>query len=251
MNDDRSIIVECDPDGVGRITFNRPERRNAFDAAQWDRLGDALKHLASERGLRCLVVSGRERAFAAGGDLATMLSELDADGAARFRERIHRCLNTLYNFPVPTIAKVNGPAIGGGLEVAIACDLRIGARGVKFGMPAARFGMVMARSDFARLATIVGVDRARFMAISAEILDDETALRCGLLHWLVDTAELDNASAKLASRICGIDPAAARWFRQAARALELGESLEPLAPFENTCLDRHEFRNRVQEFLSR
>jgi enoyl-CoA hydratase/carnithine racemase len=243
--------VEIDAAGVGRITFNRPKERNALDAAQWDRLGDALETLAGEGTLRCLVVGGRDRAFAAGGDLTSMLAELDAHGAERFRQRIHRCLQALYAFPVPTIAKINGPAIGGGLEIAIACDVRIGARGIRFGMPAARFGMVMARDDFTRLAAIVGVDRARFLTLTAEIVDDAEALGIGLVHRLVDADSLDKTVEGWVNRILDIEPEAASWFRRAAGMIERGEQLGPLQPFENACLERREFRDRVRSFIGR
>src|SRR5260221_10336391 len=164
MTDVESLLIDRRSDGVATITLNRPNLRNALDAEQWERLTEAIVRLDADQSLRCLMITGAGDTFAAGGDLKSMRAELDsARGPAKFRDRIHHCLDALYRFHTPTIARVNGPAIGGGLELAIACDIRIVSESVRFAMPAARFGMVMAYADFARLAGIVGVDRARFL----------------------------------------------------------------------------------------
>lgn len=250
MATDDPLLVEVRDGDIGWITFNRPAQRNALDSEQWDRLHDALQRLAVEPALRCLVLTGAEEAFAAGGDLKRLLAELDrADGAATFRHRLHRCFDGLYKFPRPTIARINGAAIGGGLELAIACDIRIAVRSAKWGMPAARFGMVMAASDFERLASIVGIDRARFLAITAEIIGGEEAYRIGLVHELADIDHLDAAVARWVGRLRGMEPEALAWFRQAALRLQRGEDLSPLLPFEEACLNRAVFRQRVEEFI--
>lgn len=252
MTGDDPLIVDVDADGIARIVLNRPAQRNALDAEQWQRLGDALDRLAADGSVRCLIVTGRNRAFASGGDLGTLLNEIDQkDGAARFRERLHRAFEGLYKFPAPTIAQVNGPAIGGGLELAIACDLRIAVSNAKFGMPAARFGMVMARAEFARLASIVGIDRARLLAITARIVEAQEALQLGLVHRLAEPEELEGETVSTARELCEMDPAAVSWFRQAALHMERGSDLSPLADFEEECLVRPEFRSRVEAFLKR
>ena len=246
------LVVERRPDGVASITFNRPKLRNALDADQWDNLALALSTLQADESVKCVVLTGAGEVFAAGGDLKSLLAELaDADGPTRFRERIHRSLRALYEFRVPTIAKVNGPAIGGGLELAIACDIRIASESARFAMPAARFGMVMARHDFARLASIVGIDRARFLAMTGEIIDGKEAFRIGLVHQVTAPAELDGTTERMTRRILGMEPEAIAWFRRAATSLETGRDLEPLRDFEETCLRRDEFRRRVEEFMRR
>jgi enoyl-CoA hydratase/carnithine racemase len=250
MQSDEPLLVEVRDGGAAWITINRPEQRNALDAEQWDRLAAALARLAGDSAVRCLVITGAKEAFAAGGDLKRLLAELDApDGPATFRDRIHRCFDGLCSFPRPTIARVNGAAIGGGLELAIACDIRIAVQSAKWGMPAARFGMVMAATDFTRLASIVGIDRARFLAITADVMDGEDAHRIGLAHELVAAADLDSATERWTRRICGMEPEAVAWFRRAALTLEKGDKLASLGAFEEDCLRRPEFRRRVEEFL--
>lgn len=250
MTDAEALLVECRNDGVATITFNRPTLRNALDADQWDRLAETLARLDGESGVKCLVITGAGEVFAAGGDLKSLLSELASEGGpARFRSRIHRCMNALYRFHAPTIAKVNGPAIGGGLELAIACDIRIASEAARFAMPAARFGMVMAFADFARLASILGIDRARFLAITGEVIDGAEAYRVGLVHQLLAAAELDTAVDRLVRRMIGMESESVAWFRRAAGTLELGEDPTPLRAFEEACLARDEFRRRVEAFM--
>ena len=250
MRADEPLLVEVRDEGAAWITFNRPDQRNALDAEQWDRLAAALSRLAGDSAVRCLVVTGAKDAFVAGGDLKRLLNEIDApNGPSAFRERIHRCFDALCSFPRPTIARVNGAAIGGGLELAVACDIRIAVQSAKWGIPAARFGMVMAAPDFTRLASIVGIDRARFLAITADVIAGEEAHRIGLVHELVAANDLDSAIERWVRRICGMEPEAVSWFRQAALGLEKSADLESLRPFEEECLRRPEFRRRVEEFL--
>jgi enoyl-CoA hydratase/carnithine racemase len=252
MPEDEPLIVEVRDDGVAWIRFNRPDYRNALDADQWDRLARALGELADNRAVRCLVITGADQVFAAGGDLKRLLNELDEPGGPKaFRDRIHRCLDALYSFPRPTIARVNGAAIGGGLELAIACDIRIAVQSAKWGMPAARFGMVMAVTDFKRLASVVGIDRARFLAITADVISGEEAHRIGLVHELVAEADLGSATERWVGRICKMEPEAVEWFRRAGRALESGDDLGPLKAFEEECLRRLEFRGRVEAFIAK
>lgn len=245
------LLTEISETGVAVVTFNRPELRNAIDAAQWDRLGDRLDELAANAAVRCLAMRGNGGSFAAGGDLKTLLKELETiEGVRAFRARIGRCLSALRRFPRPTIAYVDGPAIGGGLEIAVSCDIRIASPAAKFGMPAARFGMVMAREDFIRLASVVGVDRARFLAITTEVIDAATAHAIGLVHEIAPSGGIE-ALAKWTRRMLAIEPEALAWFRNAALALEQRADLADLAALEEECLMRPEFRRRVEDFLKR
>ena len=250
MTGSDALLVSRRDDGAAIVTLNRPSLRNALDADQWERLAGALAELDSDPAVRCLVITGAGDIFAAGGDLKSMLAELGTPGGpAKFRQRIHHCLGALYRFRAPTIAQVNGPAIGGGLELAAACDIRIASVAARFAMPAARFGMVMAYADFARLAGILGVDRARYLALTGDIIDAAEGYRIGLVHQVVPAGELGDATEKLVRRILGMEPEAVAWFRRAAATLSAGSDPTPLLPFEDACLTRAEFRDRVEAFM--
>ncbi len=250
MNSSPPLTQSIDENGVARLTFNRPGQRNALDASLWESLGHRLEQLAFNPDVRCLVITGAGEAFAAGGDLKTLLAELKDEAAAKaFRARLHRCFEAICHFPHPTIAAVNGPAIGGGLEIAISCDIRVAARTVRFGMPAARFGMVMAQADFARLANIVGIDRARFLTMTGEVIDADEGFRIGLVHELADSEKLEAAVARWQKRLAAMEPQAVRWFRKVSWAMEATPEQSELATFETDCLVRPELRRRIEEFL--
>lgn len=249
-----AIVVEQLDEGITQVVLNRPDRRNALDAAQWEALTGELDALATSDKVACLVVTGAGSAFASGGDIDRFLDEVAApDGPRAFRERVHACLAALAAFPAPTIAKVNGPAIGGGMELATACDVRIAARRAAFAIPAVAFGMVMALPDFLRLAATVGVDQARYLTMTGASIDADEAYRIGLVHQVVDTADLDGAAAKVARRLSGVGRDAALWFRRAAETAmgPPGPDLTPLRLFEQECLTSDEFRARVSAFLER
>ncbi len=239
-------------DDVVTIVLDRPERRNALDADLWETLAEALRAVASDRSVRCLVLTGSGTAFASGGDLKKLLAELsERDGPRRFRERIQACFDVLYEFPVPTVARVNGPAIGGGLELSVACDLRVASREARFGMPAVRFGMVMACADLVRLAAVVGPGQARRLVLTGEVISAEEAYRIGLVHVRADVGDLDRATERVVKQLTGAEPKAVSWSRRALDRVVLGGDTTDLVAFEEECLTTAEFRRRVEEFLAR
>jgi enoyl-CoA hydratase/carnithine racemase len=246
-----AIAVSIDG-AVARVTLNRPERRNALDATMWEQLGESVEALRDRADLRCLVLTGAGGCFAAGGDLTSMLAELeDPEGPSRFRDRVERCTEGLATFPAPTVAMVNGPAVGGGLELAAACDVRVAAPTATFVMPAARFAIVMAASDFARLASIVGIDQARYLTITAQEVDAAEARRIGLVHILAGEGELEAATDRVTRRLMAMDAEAVAWFRRAARSLAARHDDPGLARHEVECLVGSEFQRRVDAFLAR
>ncbi len=239
-------------EGVATVAFNRPDQRNALDAEQWERLAAALQDIAADSTVRCLVLTGSGKAFASGGDLKRLLTEIDQPGGPRrFRERIHACFDALYHFPVPTVAKINGSAIGGGLELSVACDIRIASREAQFGMPAARFGMVMSYADLSRLAAVIGTDRARYLVLTGQVITAEEAYRIGLVHVVTEPGDLDEATSQTVRRLTGAESGAVRWFRRAIERIMANADPADLLGYEEECLTTPEFRRRVAEFISR
>jgi len=203
MNTYDNIVVEID-ENVARIALHRPKALNALSLDLKREIREALAELEADERIRCLVLTGSGTAFASGGDLKKLLAELsERDGPRRFRERIQACFDVLYEFPVPTVARVNGPAIGGGLELSVACDLRVASREARFGMPAVRFGMVMACADLVRLAAVVGPGQARRLVLTGEVISAEEAYRIGLLNRLVAHDQLLPTAIELGKLIAG------------------------------------------------
>lgn len=242
------VSVEPTGPGVWQVALDRPDKRNALDAALWTQLADVLQDLATNSDVACLVMTGTGSAFAAGGDIARFVEEVaEPGGPAAFRERIRRCLELLAGFPAPTVARVNGPAIGGGTEIALACDVRVASTSAVFSIPAARFAFVMAYPDFCRLAGAVGIDRARFLTMTGQRIDAMEAHRIGLVHAVAD--DLDGAVSRVTGDLVAVDRAAALWFRRAADAVASGAPSDRLRAFEEVCLRSDAFRSRVEAFL--
>jgi enoyl-CoA hydratase/carnithine racemase len=238
---------------VATIRIDRPERRNALDAEQWIAFGQALGEIGASPEIRVVVVTGSGTAFASGGDLSRFLTEVRTeDDAKKFRARLSSVFDRLADLPAVTIAKLNGPAIGGGLEIAIACDLRIASDAVKLGMPAARFAMTMARSDLERLVDAVGVANARWITLSGRVFDADEALRLGLVHTIVPAAQLDAATDDVIAGILESDADAIRWFHRSLRGIARDRPASvDLDEQEITSLLSPSFRERVAAFLER
>ena len=172
------MIHLSDRDGVGLLELDRPQRRNALDIAQCRRLVDAVGELLG-RGVRALVVTGAGSSFCSGADFG----EVHTDG---FRDALHAALHAVRAAPVPTVAAVNGPAIGAGTQLAIACDLRIADAGAVFGVPAAQLGVAVDPWTLHRLAQLAGGGTARAVALSCDRVDAGLAHARGLVDRLGD-----------------------------------------------------------------
>lgn len=234
--------------GDGRtITLDAPARRNALDGEMWDALARAVERAAGDRP-RFLELTGSGTAFCAGGDLKAMKREFsEANGPELFRRRMERCLGALYEFPAPTVARVQGAAVGGGLELALACDIRIVARSATFRMPAVRFGMVMAVPELRRLVSAVGAGWARVIVSTGMRVDADTAGRIGLAHHVVADVDLDETTRRVTSSLASMDPASVQWSLSAIARIAAGRPDEIARDFEVDCLRRPEFWKRIEE----
>ncbi|MEU0507894.1 enoyl-CoA hydratase/isomerase family protein [Amycolatopsis sp. NPDC006125] len=196
-------------DGVAVLALDRPHRRNALDRALLDGLPGVLSELNADDRVRALVITGRGGAFCAGGDL-DVLADLGAETPGEARARMAREFATarlLLEFRAPTVAAVDGAAVGAGMALALACDLRIGSPDAVFASPFIRMALVPDWGVTWLLARAAGQARATEIALSARKVGAEEALRIGLLDEIVP-APLDEAFAR-AQRLAEADPAAA------------------------------------------
>ena len=190
---------------VGLATIDRPERRNALNA---ELCGDLHAHLKSNPGLRAIVIGGAgDKAFCAGADLARRRDDvggLHHGGGDAFRPAFEELLDAIIAYPAPVVASVNGAALGAGLQLAVACDLRVASPGATFGVPAARLGIVLSAPNVARLAGLVGQAMARDLLLTARVLDVDEAERAGLVQRRAGDAF--RASRALAEELSGLAP---------------------------------------------
>lgn len=211
-----TLLVRKD-NQIATITINRPDKRNALNAMVRRELVAALDAVRADDAVRVIVITGAgERAFIAGADIGEFadrspLEQRAAMAGRRLFEEIAAC-------PKPTIAMINGYALGGGCEVALACDLRIAARSARLGQPEVKLGILPGGGGTQRLPRLVGFGRALRMIMTGELVTAEEAERIGLVDQVVDDAELAHRTAALARLLAGYSPVALRLIKDAVRA---------------------------------
>src|ERR1700757_546634 len=196
-------LLESMEDGVAWLTLNRPDRLNAFSPGMLEALGEALQHLGSDAEIGAIVVTGAGRGFCAGGDVKTMESRASQGFEERVEglRRMHQLPLLLRTLPKIVIAMVNGPAVGAGLGLAMACDLRIAGRSARFGTGFAGVGY---SGDFGgswSLTRLVGTAKARELYFLGDIIDAEAAYAIGLVSRIAEDDALHDMTAALARRI--------------------------------------------------
>ncbi|KMS79155.1 enoyl-CoA hydratase [Streptomyces leeuwenhoekii] len=178
-------LVHSVTDSVATVVIRNPAKRNAMTAAMWRALPPLLDELAADPAVRALVLTGADGTFCAGADIATLQgSAREAQGLAVVAEE------ALAAFPKPTLAAVRGHCVGGGAQLAAACDLRFAEEGALFGVTPARLGVVYSASATRRLVALVGPATAKYLLFSAELIDARRALRTGLVDEVVPEGEL-------------------------------------------------------------
>ncbi|HVB56353.1 MAG TPA: enoyl-CoA hydratase, partial [Candidatus Acidoferrales bacterium] len=205
-------------DGVGRITFNRPEARNAFTLSMYERLEEIVQQAQSDSYVRVLVLTGAgDKAFAAGTDISEFLAVSTAEDALNYEAKMDRILSALERSSVPTIAAIAGACTGGGATIAICCDLRIGAANTRFGIPIARtLGNCLSISNYARLVALLGPARVKDIIFTARLIEAKEAHAIGLLsEVLPDHASLMARTDELARTVASHAPLTLRATKEA------------------------------------
>jgi enoyl-CoA hydratase len=216
------IDVRVDQRGGGSfafLTIDNREKLNVLDRALMRELVAAVDELAALADLRALVVTGAgERAFVGGADIREMAS-LDRDSAKDFITLVHRACDCLRRLRVPVIARIDGFALGAGLEVAVSCDLRLASRRSKFGMPEVRVGLPSV-VEAALIPRLIGAGRARELLMLGRIVDAETALAWGLVERVAEPAALDAEVERILDALLAAGPHAVRAQKALMRAWE-------------------------------
>ena len=241
-------------DGVGRITFNRPEARNAFSFRMYDRFAEICKQAADDTSVKVLVLIGAtEKAFAAGTDISEFKNFSTAQHALDYEARINGLLDAFERIPIPTIAAIAGVCTGGGSTIAACCDLRIGAANARFGVPIGRtLGNCLSMANYVRLAALLGPARVKEIIFTARLIDASEARAIGLLsEVLPDYASQQIRADELARTVASQAPLTLRVTKQALRLIK-----EKMTPEEDrnmilTCYLSHDFREGLDAFLNK
>jgi len=222
-----NILFEKDG-AVGILKVNRPKSINALNPPTVREIAACLAEVQQDQSIRCLIITGEgDRAFVAGADIAAMVSMNALEGKA-FSALGLNTLRTLEELPIPVIAAVNGFALGGGTELALACDLIIASDKARFGQPEINLGVIPGFGGTQRLARRIGLPRARELIYSGDMIDAEAALRYGLANKVVPLTDLMSEAKALAHKLAAKPPVA---IQQAKTAINAGIDMD----LDNAC----------------
>ena len=244
---DGKLLVDEPADGVVRLTISNPSKRNALDHSILDAITATLTEMASwsdssgpvgaatsapGTDARCVVVTGAHGMFSAGYDIGEIpADEFEARAERLVAHPFTEAIDALEAFPFPTLAVLPGHTIGGGLELALACDLRVAEEGVLLGMPPAKLGLVYSHTGVRRFLDAIGAARTRELFLLGRYIDAPTALHWGLVNRVTTSAELDAVALELAAELAGNAPLAQTGNKRVIAALlssegELAEEVE-------------------------
>ena len=247
------ILVERQ-ERIATITFNRPDRMNAMDLAMWQGLGDAMATLSADDELRCVVLRGAGgKAFSAGADIEEFQRlRADANQAAAYGRVTHGAMRAVADSRHPTLAVIEGACVGGGLEIASVCDMRICGSGSRFGVPVNKLGLTMSYGELGGLVDLVGGATALEIVLEGRVFDAREALAKRLVNRVVDDADVLAEGEATARRIANGAPLVARWHKKFVRRLAQPSPLTPEEADEAyACFDTEDFRIGLQAFLSK
>ncbi len=235
------------------VTISRPERRNALDLAAWRALAEAFAELDQEDDVRCVVVRGAGRtAFAAGADISAFSIERTWDKSRAYGEAEMAGVNGVADCRHPTVALIYGACVGGGLEIAAACDTRICGVSSRFGVPINRLGLTMAHDELAFFIEAVGRSTAMELLLEGSVVDSAHALELGLVSRVVADDDVEAEAWATAARVAAGAPLVNRWHKKFARRLRdptpltEEERAEGYAAFET-----EDYRIGFQAFLNK
>ncbi|MGQ0547855.1 MAG: enoyl-CoA hydratase/isomerase family protein [Betaproteobacteria bacterium] len=241
-------------DGIARVTFNRPQARNALTFAMYERLAEVCGIANEDRSIRAMLLTGAgDKAFAAGTDISQFRAFDKPQDALDYEARIDRVLGALERCRVPTIAAIQGACTGGGAGIAVCCDLRIAAPGARFGFPVARtLGNCLSSGNYARLAALIGPARVKDMIFRARLVEADEALAIGLVGELVaEPAALMPRALELAQLVASHAPLTLQATKEALLRLRpampkgAGEDLILM------CYMSRDFREGMEAFLNK
>lgn len=227
-------IVYEKADGVATITLNRPEKLNAWDGKMLEEMQHAFREASSDRQVRVIVFTGRGRAFGVGADLAIFESIEDQVSFRALNRSVTDLFRSFELTEKPVLAAINGLCVGGGLELALSCDIRLASDQARFGFTEVNIGLIPGATGTARLPALIGPDKAKRLIFTAELIGAEEAERLGLVTEVVKDAELAERTRALAAKICEKAPLAVGMAKLVITK-SLSMDLDSLISYEAMC----------------
>jgi len=248
-------LVRAERQGeVARVTLDRPDKLNAVNNAMWDRLRELFGEIDADTSLRCVIIAGAgERAFSVGADISEFEQNRSSVEKARsYAKRTHAALDAIARCRHPVLAEIRGLCVGGGLELACCCDLRIAGESARFGIPVKRLGLVVAYSELQPLVDLIGPANAMEILLEGDVFGAQRAYDMGLVNRVVPDAGVRAEVEASAARICEGAPLVARWHKKFTRRLMQTEPLTAEEIDESyACFGTEDFRIGYQAFLAK
>jgi len=214
------VVLDRPAEAVARLTIANPDKRNALDHDILDALAETMPALDDGLETRCVILTGTGSVFSAGYDIGDIPEEVFAEQAERLvAHPFHRAIEAVESFPFPTVAALNGHALGGGLELALSCDLRIAAAGAKLGMPPAKLGLIYSHTGLMKFIDAVGPARTRELFLVGRNVSADRAEQIGLVNDVVEGEHLEQAAIDLACEIASNAPLSMKGNKEIIRQL--------------------------------
>jgi len=236
------------------VVLDRPEKLNALSVESWTQLARMMAELSRDETLRCIVLRGAgSSAFAAGADISEFpVVRAEAQQGRVYGDLIHAAMQSIGDCTHPTIAMIHGVCVGGGLEIALMCDLRIASDASRFGIPVNRLGLTMGYGELEGLLAVAGPATALEILLEGRVFDAQEALAKRLVHRIVPEASLETEVHASAARIAAGAPLVARWHKRFIRRLQLKQPLSEAEWAEGfDCFDSDDYREGLRAFLAR
>lgn len=251
------LVLDSPAEAVVRLRISNPERRNALDHEILDALAETLPRLDQGIETRCLLITGAPPVFSAGYDIASIPSEtFERDAEALVAHPFHAAMEALASHPWPTVAAINGHCIGGGLELAITCDLRICADGAKLGMPPVKLGLVYGHTGLRKFLDTVGLARTKELFLTGRNFEANRAAEIGLVNEVVSDEQLETAAVELAAEIAANAPLSMRGNKSAIDLLAASPILSTqqeagLIALRESCFASDDLREGIEAFAEK
>ena len=248
------LVLDRPAEAVARIRIDNPGKRNALDHEILDGLAELVPSLDEGITTRCLIITGTDGMFSSGYDIGDIPDEVFAEEAERLvAHPFSKAIEAVDRFPFPTIAAINGHALGGGLELAMSCDLRLAARGVKLGMPPAKLGLIYSHTGLLKFLDAVGPARTRELFFTGRNMDADRAEQIGLVNEVTEPDKVGEVAVALAAEVAGNAPLSLRGNKEIiGRLVNFGRLSEQeereLIDLRLSSFRSHDFREGVKAF---
>jgi enoyl-CoA hydratase/carnithine racemase len=251
------LRLDYPAEAVARLRIDNPAKRNALDHDVLDGIAAALPELDRGIEVRCVLITGEPPVFSAGYDIGSLPDDsFERDAEALVAHPYHAAMTALASHPWPTVAAINGHCLGGGLELAITCDLRICAAGAKLGMPPAKLGLIYGHTGLRKFIEVIGVPRTKELFLTGRNLSAARAEEVGLVNQVVGDGELEDAGVELAAEIAANAPLSMRGNKRVIETLAdnpmlTAEQERELVELRESCFSSADLREGIRAFAEK